>query len=58
MTDLTAADRCDRCGARALHRYLFAAGELMLCAHHEREHQDRLPHDHEARCVARPSEDT
>jgi hypothetical protein len=42
-SDLTAADRCDRCGARAVHRYLFAAGELMLCAHHQREHQDRLP---------------
>ena len=43
MASLTAADRCDRCGARAVHRYLFAAGELLFCAHHHREHQDRLP---------------
>jgi hypothetical protein len=42
-TVLTAADRCDRCGARAVHRYLFAAGELLLCAHHQAEHRDRLP---------------
>ena len=40
---LTAADRCDRCGAQALHRYEFAAGELLFCEHHNREHQDRLP---------------
>lgn len=40
---LLATDRCDRCGAQAVHRYLFAAGELMLCGHHAREHKDRLP---------------
>lgn len=43
MTELTAADRCDRCGAQAYHRFTFAAGELLLCNHHEREHRDHLP---------------
>lgn len=33
---LTAADRCDRCGARAYVRASFAAGELLFCAHHGR----------------------
>jgi hypothetical protein len=32
---LTAADRCDRCGAQA-------GGELLFCAHHAREHGDKL----------------
>lgn len=40
---LTVTDRCDRCGAQAFHRFEFAAGELLLCNHHEREHHDRLP---------------
>lgn len=43
MALLTAADRCDRCGARATHCYEFAAGELLFCGHHAREHKDRLP---------------
>jgi hypothetical protein len=34
---LTAADRCDRCGARAYIRVLLPrGGELMFCAHHGR----------------------
>ena len=40
---LTAADRCDRCGAQAYHRIEFTASELLFCAHHYREHKDRLP---------------
>lgn len=36
-------DRCDRCGARAVHRVEFAAGELLFCGHHYAEHKDRLP---------------
>lgn len=40
---LTAADRCDRCGAQAYLRVeLAGGGELMFCAHHAREHGERL----------------
>ncbi|MGI8613396.1 MAG: DUF7455 domain-containing protein [Nocardioidaceae bacterium] len=40
---LTAADRCDRCGAQAYLRVeLPGGGELLFCAHHAREHGDRL----------------
>lgn len=40
---LTAADRCDRCGARAYLRVLLiSGGELLFCAHHGREHAPRL----------------
>ena len=40
---LTAADRCDRCGAQAYVRArLHAGGELFFCAHHGREHLPRL----------------
>jgi len=40
---LTAADRCDRCGARAFVRIEMAHGaELLFCSHHARAHVDRL----------------
>ncbi|NLG54589.1 MAG: hypothetical protein GX542_02905 [Rhodococcus sp.] len=40
---LTAADRCDRCGAGARVRAtLPAGGELLFCGHHAKEHTDRL----------------
>jgi hypothetical protein len=40
---LTALDRCDRCGAQAYLRVeLAAGGELLFCAHHAREHGDKL----------------
>ena len=40
---LTAADRCDRCGARAYIRVtLPGGGELMFCAHHGRRHAPAL----------------
>ena len=40
---LTAADRCDRCGAQAyLKVELLSGGELHFCAHHAREHSDAL----------------
>jgi hypothetical protein len=40
---LTAADRCDRCGARAYIRvFLPGGGELMFCAHHGRAHGPAL----------------
>ncbi len=40
---LTAADRCDRCGAAAAVRAILpGGGELLFCGHHAREHQARL----------------
>ncbi len=42
-TQLTAVDRCDRCGAQAYLRVMLAGGgELLFCAHHAREHGDKL----------------
>ena len=42
-SSLTAADRCDRCGAQAYLRVtLTAGGELLFCAHHARVHGDKL----------------
>lgn len=45
MTIMTAADRCDRCGARATLRIGMTAGELFFCDHHAREYGflDSLP---------------
>jgi hypothetical protein len=38
-TPLSAADRCDRCGARAYLRAVLPSGSaLLFCAHHAREH--------------------
>ncbi len=40
---LTAADRCDRCGAQAYLRVTLAGGnELLFCAHHAKAHSDKL----------------
>jgi hypothetical protein len=40
---LTALDRCDRCGAEAYLRVeLQTGGELLFCAHHAREHGEKL----------------
>lgn len=42
-TELSAADRCDRCGAQAYVRVtLTSGGELLFCAHHSREHAEKL----------------
>jgi hypothetical protein len=42
-TPLSAVDRCDRCGAQAYLRVeLTGGGELLFCAHHAREHGDKL----------------
>ncbi len=42
-TPLTAADRCDRCGAAARMRVtLPSGGELLFCSHHGHEHEARL----------------
>lgn len=42
--ELTALDRCDRCGAQAYVRVTIDADdlELLFCAHHMREHGEKL----------------
>jgi hypothetical protein len=41
--ELTAADRCDRCGAAAQVRVVLpSGGELLFCGHHARKHNARL----------------
>ena len=57
----TALDRCDRCGAQAYVRVeLTSGGELLFCAHHAREHNDKLQqvaaaiHDETGKLSARP----
>ncbi len=37
---LTAADRCDRCGAQAYVRVVLPTGDLLFCGHHARKHAD------------------
>src|SRR3954447_19579638 len=40
---LTAADRCDRCGAQAYIRATLDSGlDLLFCAHHFHENESRL----------------
>nr|WP_152818276.1 hypothetical protein [Pseudactinotalea sp. HY160] len=39
---LTAADRCDACGAQGYVRVLMDAGELIFCAHHARKHAETI----------------
>lgn len=40
---LTAADRCDRCGAAAKVRAVMpTGGELLFCGHHGQAHSARL----------------
>jgi hypothetical protein len=39
---LTAADRCDACGAQAYIRVVVKNSELLFCAHHGRKHQEKL----------------
>lgn len=41
--ELTAVDRCDRCGAQAYVRTVLASGsELLFCNHHWHENEGRL----------------
>ena len=44
MLDLTAQDRCDRCGARANHvaKKIGVPTELLFCNHHIHENEDAL----------------
>jgi len=39
---LTAADRCDACGAQAFIRVVLASGELLFCGHHGRRNMTSL----------------
>lgn len=40
---LTAADRCDRCGAQAyVQAVLASGGKLLFCAHHARAVEEQL----------------
>ena len=61
-TPLTAVDRCDRCGAQAYLRVqIKSGGELLFCAHHAREHGEKLRevaeyfHDETARLADTPT---
>lgn len=41
--ELTAADRCDRCGAQAYVRVVMPSGaDLLFCAHHWRDNSEAL----------------
>ena len=62
LTGLSAVDRCDRCGAQAYVRVELAGGaELLFCAHHARQHEDKLRqvaitiHDESGRLEETPS---
>jgi len=61
---LKASDLCDRCGAPAYVRVVLpGSGELLFCAHHNRQHADALAkvavriQDETERLSARPSSD-
>ena len=36
---LTAADRCDRCGAQAFVRVVLSSGDLLFCGHHAKAYE-------------------
>jgi len=40
--ELTVADRCDKCGAQAYYRYLFTAGDLLFCQHHQKAYKVKI----------------
>ena len=39
---LSAADRCDRCGAQARVRVVLPTGDLLFCAHHAKAFEQPL----------------
>lgn len=39
---MSALDRCDRCGAQAYVRVILGAGDVLLCAHHTDQHNDKI----------------
>ena len=42
IKELTAADRCDVCGAQAFIRVVLATGDLVFCGHHGQANKDKL----------------
>jgi hypothetical protein len=54
---LSAADRCDSCGAQAYIAAEVIGSELLFCAHHGRKYEDKLRsvatswHDETARLI-------
>lgn len=55
---LSAADRCDRCGARAVAQATLSTGShLLFCAHHLRAHEAGLRAMSARIWVAAPDED-
>ncbi len=40
--ELSALDRCDRCGAQAFAQAVLPAGDLLFCGHHFRQYEDSL----------------
>jgi len=42
LVPLTAADRCDICGAQAFIRVVLASGDLVFCGHHGSANKDKL----------------
>lgn len=42
VPQLTAADRCDECGAQAYIRVELSTGELLFCGHHGNEKREAL----------------
>jgi hypothetical protein len=40
--ELTAADRCDACGAQAYVRVTLATGDLLFCSHHANANRAKL----------------
>lgn len=39
---MDATDRCDRCGAQAYYELALENGTLLFCAHHARQHEDKI----------------
>ena len=61
LSKLSLIDRCDRCGAQAyVQVHLIDGAELLFCAHHAREYEDKLRevailiHDETSRLVPTP----
>ena len=60
-TSLSAADRCDRCGAQAYVRVVLSRGDLLFCAHHGRQYELKLRevatefHDQSGSLIATPA---
>lgn len=58
MLNLTAVDRCDRCGAQAYYRAEHRRGDsdLLFCVHHYREHRDKLVQEDWVICSDNPDD--